>query len=114
MPIMKCPECNDALHFIPAGVSKKTNKPYQAFYSCRACGFKMKGDEQQLPAKTPNLMQKEQENERWDNIGMAKAATALYAACFEHGDSSPEAAEKVKMALQEIASIQRGEYKAPF
>ena len=36
-----CPNCNNKLREIPAGISKRTGKPYQKFYSCPTpdCGF---------------------------------------------------------------------------
>ncbi len=36
---MQCPTCQDEMRQIPAGVSKKTNKPYRAFWACdkQAC-----------------------------------------------------------------------------
>ena len=30
----KCPQCNSELSYREAGISKRTNKPYTAFYSC--------------------------------------------------------------------------------
>lgn len=44
---MKCSECGSEMRLIPAGVSKKTGKPYQSFYACedRECG-------KTLPAET--------------------------------------------------------------
>ncbi len=32
-----CPKCHNLMKFIKAGVSKKSGKPYGAFYSCK-CG----------------------------------------------------------------------------
>ena len=36
-----CPKCGDKINHIPAGVSKKTGKPYGEFYACnnRECGY---------------------------------------------------------------------------
>lgn len=36
----QCTYCGNEMKLIPAGISKKTNKPYQAFYACpdRGCG----------------------------------------------------------------------------
>ena len=31
---MNCKECGEKLNLIPAGISKKTGNPYEAFYSC--------------------------------------------------------------------------------
>src|SRR3990167_2327384 len=38
----QCPECGSDLRIIPAGVSKKTNKPYNSFTACsnRECSYK--------------------------------------------------------------------------
>ena len=37
-----CPQCNSPLKTVPAGVSKKTGKPYNAFTACsnRECTWK--------------------------------------------------------------------------
>jgi len=36
---MQCPTCQDEMRQVPAGVSKKTGKPYRAFFACdkQAC-----------------------------------------------------------------------------
>ena len=34
---MNCPKCGAEMKHIPAGVSKRTNKPYDAFDTCEAC-----------------------------------------------------------------------------
>ena len=55
----KCMLDGQAMKLIPAGISKKTNKPYKAFYSCK-CGQTAPG-EYSLPnqssgfVKTPNF-----------------------------------------------------------
>lgn len=45
---MNCPECQSPIKTVPAGVSKKTGKPYDSFQCCsnRECGWK--------PAKKAN------------------------------------------------------------
>jgi hypothetical protein len=35
---MNCTNCTAPVKIIPAGVSKKTNKPYNSFWKCDACG----------------------------------------------------------------------------
>ncbi len=35
-----CPECGGGMKMVPAGVSKKTHKPYDAFYGCNTRGCK--------------------------------------------------------------------------
>lgn len=39
--------------YVPAGVSKKTNQPYQAFYSCPVLGCKEKPTSEQPPSNVP-------------------------------------------------------------
>ena len=33
-----CPKCGTPWKLVPEGVSKKTGKPYAAFYKCNSCG----------------------------------------------------------------------------
>lgn len=38
-----CPKCQIPMSLIPSGISKKSGKPYNAFYSCKnRCGTTMK------------------------------------------------------------------------
>ena len=49
-----CPRCGKPLKLIPAGVSKRTGKPYKSFYSCtRECGATAP-DMEQLPTIDAN------------------------------------------------------------
>jgi len=34
---MNCSKCGQPVRVVPAGVSKKTGKPYGSFYKCEAC-----------------------------------------------------------------------------
>lgn len=34
---MNCKKCSGELKIVPAGISRKTGKPYNAFYSCSLC-----------------------------------------------------------------------------
>lgn len=34
-----CTNCGQPMRMIPAGVSKKTGKPYSAFFKCKICGY---------------------------------------------------------------------------
>ena len=37
---IQCPQCGGNIKYIPAGVSKKTNKPYGEFWACsHQCGY---------------------------------------------------------------------------
>lgn len=102
---MNCPNCgNPEMKHIPAGTSKKTGKPYGAFYKCEECGKTANGGEQ------PRVIKQEETN--WDAIGMAKAASQLYSACYQHGDDAVVAAEKVRYALNDIALIQQNGYES--
>jgi len=38
---MFCPNCDAEMKLVPAGVSKKTLKPYNAFWSCPECKEKV-------------------------------------------------------------------------
>lgn len=53
MEIPMCPKCGGEMKIVPAGVSKKTGKPYGAFYSCKTweCGgtAKMTDDGSKTP-----------------------------------------------------------------
>jgi len=39
MATYKCPKCGATLKHIPAGVSKKTGKPYGEFWACPQCDY---------------------------------------------------------------------------
>lgn len=45
-----CFKCNSVMRFIPAGISRKTGKPYDAFFSCPEC----------LNTYTPKIEKKDQ------------------------------------------------------
>ena len=110
----QCPQDGSELKYVPAGTSRKTNKPYPAFYApCEHCGYRLPDTASSLPSKPSTTIAKEEERDYWGNIGMAKAASQLYAACFEHGDSAVEAGNKVGLALQEIAKIQQNGINQP-
>jgi len=47
--IMICDLCGAEMKLIPAGVSKKTGKPYNAFYSCNTCKRAINLDTKQAP-----------------------------------------------------------------
>ena len=55
---MQCPKCQSDTKIVPAGISKKTDKPYDAFTSCtnRECGYTGKVGESpsQAPQSAPD------------------------------------------------------------
>ena len=54
-----CSKCGAEWRLVKAGVSKKTGKPYKAFYACDSCNNKM-------PAES--LTEKPQKDLRYDQI----------------------------------------------
>ena len=48
---IKCPVHDFEMRLIPAGISKKTGKPYQAFYVCSVEGCKEKGPAPEVETK---------------------------------------------------------------
>lgn len=58
---MNCPECNFPIKTVPAGISKKTGKPYQEFQCCsnRSCSYKPAKEKplKSVPAELKNNAQ---------------------------------------------------------
>jgi hypothetical protein len=58
---MLCPACGSEIKEVPAGISKKTGKPYDAFQVCsnKLCGWKPKKNEilvdSHLPTRAPHI-----------------------------------------------------------
>ncbi len=50
---MICPRCEKAMKEIPAGVSKRTGRPYKAFFKCETCNITANADGG--PRKEPKL-----------------------------------------------------------
>lgn len=57
----QCPQCGNNLKLVPAGVSKKTGKAYDAFFACtdptRMCTFTQKVQAQGAPLRAMNNVQ---------------------------------------------------------
>jgi hypothetical protein len=76
-----CPDCGAPIIYIKAGVSKKTGKPYNAFYACsNRCGYTLKesGFQKAVQTSVPNkealLLEELQDfrkhlDERLDSLG---------------------------------------------
>lgn len=59
---MNCPNCgNPSPKLIPAGISKKTGKAYNAFYKCESCGKTFNAGEQKQTAGGAFVKEKMQE-----------------------------------------------------
>lgn len=70
MPICQVHNCE--MKQIPAGVSKKTGKPYDAFYACQIqdCKYRPPKENQPLPLK-------KKEETDWGSIGKQKALCGM-------------------------------------
>jgi len=58
MKTQNCSQCGNIMRLINAGISKKTGKPYKAFFSCPACGFTLNVPDdltKTLPQQTPKV-----------------------------------------------------------
>jgi len=81
-PIMDCPQCGTPMNYIPAGISKKTKKPYKAFFSCPECNFTMNVPDDiasnlpKTPVKATSQYQERVErmhNEKTENINLVSS-----------------------------------------
>lgn len=72
---MQCTQCGSEMKQIPAGVSKKTGKPYDAFMACpNKCG---RGGNTQTSTQKPN----------WDEIARGKVRHGIVCAMLQNGKS---------------------------
>ena len=57
-----CPKCGGETKLVPAGISKKSGKPYSAFYSCldRGCGGTIRAEQGQPSKQIPSVLEKEE------------------------------------------------------
>ena len=59
--ITNCPKCGSEIKRVPSGVSKRTGKPYNAFYSCssRECDYtaRLTDKPQEAPKERPTDLQ---------------------------------------------------------
>jgi len=94
MNTQNCPQCGNEMRFIPAGISKKTKKPYKAFFSCPECRNTMNAPDdigQHPPEQKPYLDRQERieemHKEKTDNINKGLsyklAVEFLKHSCFQ-------------------------------
>lgn len=50
----QCSQCGNDMRLIPAGISKKNGKPYNAFYACTECNHTERISVDDAPKATPN------------------------------------------------------------
>ena len=103
-----CSVCGAPVKVIPAGISKKTGKPYNAFYKCESCGKTGNiGGNYAKPAQTyAKTYQPTQEKVNWDEVNAKKeesiayfnaknVAAVLISAAMQNGELKLEDAKKV-------------------
>lgn len=85
----KCQFCGSDMKVVPAGVSKATGKPYNAFEACtKGC---KKPSYQQPSYRPETTYQKEQKEVDWDKISMGKCKTLFLVEAFKKGLTLAEA-----------------------
>ena len=118
--IKLCPQCGAEMKYHPPGISKKTGKPYNAFYSCPSCGYtewtdrKYQGGSQSQPKKVEKMFQEKQQRiqelhkDKKDNINWINALNnAVY--LIAHHPAFARITDKVELA-QEIKVWRRNFY----
>ena len=73
---MLCNICKNEMKLVPAGISRKTNKPYNAFYSCAVC-------KKTATAITPvqkfeQGLDQDLQDEKWKKINAEKSANIAW------------------------------------
>lgn len=86
--MITCLLCGSAVKLVPAGTSKKTGKPYDAFYSCqnRDCGKTYKCEATGTPAMAMNNVAKKTEDDKWEKISEGKVRHGVSIAYIEKGE----------------------------
>lgn len=89
---MLCPTCNSAIKIIPAGISKKTGKPYNSFQACsnRECSYVVGATYQQpvAPQNAPQAVKQpsnEPNSPDWDLIALGKVKHGVACAFIQAG-----------------------------
>ena len=78
---MICSKCSQEMKLVPAGTSKKTGKPYDAFYGCtRECGHTEKLGAPKAPQKLPLP-----NPPNWEAISFGKCRTKFLVEAFKKG-----------------------------
>jgi ribosomal protein L37AE/L43A len=72
-PPIQCPICQSGIRHVPSGISKKTGKPYNEFWSCRNmdCNFTWRGAKSAPKTTGSQVMMEEIQNinKRLDELG---------------------------------------------
>ena len=110
-----CSKCGSPIKIIPAGISKKTGKPYNSFSKCESCG-----NTQNFGGNAPSYQKKSYQplpEKDWDTINAKKneniaflnarnVAGALLSAAIKSGELKLEdALDKYADVVQKIYDI---------
>lgn len=110
-PSIMCPIHNQPLKLVPAGVSKKTNRPYNAFYACpeRGCDYRPEGNavQSQAPRQTyqPQPQPANQAKPNWDKIGKMKALCGMVNGMLSHGAKPEEITSATILQLNRVVGL---------
>ena len=75
---MQCNKCQKEMKLVPAGTSKRTGKPYDAFYSCgRECGETAKAGQVYTPPETAPEDKVKEMADKIDNIEVVVGGLTL-------------------------------------
>jgi|SRR3990172_7727157 len=82
---MICPKCKSEMKLIPAGISKKTGKPYQAFYACpdKNCGATINPDKP--IQKFEQTLDQQKQDEKWTEIATGKVRYGFAIEAYKMG-----------------------------
>jgi len=79
---MNCPKCGGELKHIPAGISKKSGKHYDEFWSCQSCDYKTKFN----PNSGASGRASGQPSQSTDQVGILPALREIYKVLTEIRD----------------------------
>ena len=106
----KCLTCGTEMNLVPEGVSKKTGKPYNAFYSCPNRCPKIRYQNQAQNAPTGQISpNKAQPEVNWDRISFGKCKHAFLVEAFKlyntNGFASPTDLEEIEENAEKFAKM---------
>jgi hypothetical protein len=110
-----CSTCNQPLKLIPAGVSKKTGRPYTAFWTCPN---RCPQPSPRAPQSNPSGFQPKQvETPNWDKISFGKCKYGFLLEAFKLGanlqTAEKEAEEWATAAMRKLEQPRVVNYGTP-
>lgn len=99
-----CPIHNVPFKLVPAGTSKTTGKPYNAFWACpeRGCREKPQVSTNMMPQSAPV----KEDKPDWDKIAEGKVRHGVVCAMIEAGKTYEEIASSCEKYVQLIINEQ--------